>query len=169
MVYAFIDSQNLNLGTNKDITRGPEKVYSGWKLDYQKFRKYLRDKYRVEKAFLFIGFIASNDKLYAALKSWGYELIHKPTVKDNVGVAKGNVDAEIVLHAARIEYDNYTKAVIISGDGDFYCLHEFLAKEDKLARIIIPNRYSESSLLKKFQKYKTFLDREREKLIYTGK
>jgi len=31
-----------------------------------------------------------------------------------------------VLYAAAIEYSNYDKAVIVSGDGDFYCLHEFL-------------------------------------------
>jgi hypothetical protein len=49
-VYAFIDSQNLNLGTSKDIIRNRKKIYDGWKLDYKKFRKYLKDKYRVEKA-----------------------------------------------------------------------------------------------------------------------
>jgi uncharacterized LabA/DUF88 family protein len=37
------------------------------------------------------------------------------------GRVKGNVDAELVLHTM-IEYDNYSKAIIISGDGDFFCL-----------------------------------------------
>ncbi|RJQ25463.1 NYN domain-containing protein [Candidatus Parcubacteria bacterium] len=77
---------------------------------------------------------------------------------------KGNVDAELVLYAAAIEYSNYHKAVIVSGDGDFYCLHDYLLKNKKLHKIIIPNRNSESSLLKRFQKYKVFLIRDKTKV-----
>jgi uncharacterized LabA/DUF88 family protein len=85
---------------------------------------------------------------------------------DSYGIAKGNIDAEIVLHSSAIEYKNYDKAVIVSGDGDFYCLHEFLDKNKKLLSIIIPNEKSESSLLKKFHVYKTFLSFEKSKLEY---
>jgi uncharacterized LabA/DUF88 family protein len=163
--YAFIDSQNLNLGTCKSITRNKKRIYRGWKLDYKKFRRYLSDKFRVNKAFLFIGYIPGYKKLYRSLKRWGYEIVYKPTVKDHDGKPKGNIDAEIVLYAAKIEYDNYKKTVIVSGDGDFYCLHKYLAENKKLKAIIIPNKFSESSLLKEFQKYKVFIDRERKKLI----
>jgi hypothetical protein len=38
IVYAFIDSQNLNLGTQS----------AGWKLDFRKFRLYLKNKYGVQ-------------------------------------------------------------------------------------------------------------------------
>lgn len=169
VVYAFIDSQNLNLGTSKDISRGRKKIYKGWKLDFKKFRRYLSDKYRVNKAFLFIGYIPQNKQLYRRLKTYGYELVYKPTTKDRLGKPKGNVDAELVLYAARIEYDNYDKAVIVSGDGDFYCLHGYLMKQKKLLHIIIPNKKSESSLLRKFQRYKVFLFREKEKLIQANK
>lgn len=164
VVYAFIDSQNLNLGTSKIVTRNHKTVYQGWKLDFHKFYRYLVDKFRVDKAFLFIGFIDKNQDLYDALTQDGYTLIYKPTVEDNLGKAKGNVDAELVLHAAAIEFNNYQQAVIVSGDGDFRCLHEFLVNHHKLKSIIIPNRYSESSLLKAFQKYKTVLNREQSKL-----
>jgi len=44
--YAFIDSQNLNLGVRS----------LGWKLDWRKFRQYLRNKYNVTDTFLFIGY-----------------------------------------------------------------------------------------------------------------
>ena len=168
IVYAFIDSQNLNLGTQNDrFDRDNKKIYSGWKLDFQKFRKYLADKFRVTKAFLFIGYIKNNEQLYKHLKSFGYELIFKPTTKDSHGKHKGNIDAELVLHAAAIEIGNYDKAVIVSGDGDFYCLHEYLAVKRKLGRIIIPNLKSQSSLLKKFQSHKTFIEYERHKLEQT--
>lgn len=164
IVYAFIDSQNLNLSTSKDIFRGKRKIYAGWKLDFLKFRKYLEDKFRVQKAFLFIGYIKQNELLYKALQSYGYDLVYKPTVKDNQGKPKGNVDAELALHSSAIEYSNYNKAVIVSGDGDFYCLHEFLVRNKKLLNIIIPNRIAESSLLKPFQQYKVFLIRDRDKV-----
>ncbi len=162
--YAFIDSQNLNLGTSKDITKNGKIIYIGWPLDFKKFRKYLADKFRVDKAFLFIGYIKQNESLYKKLRSDGYVLVFKPTVKDHVGKPKGNVDAELVLHAAAVEFAKYDKAVIVSGDGDFYCLHEYLEKNNKLLRIIIPNSKSESSLLKPFQKYKTFIEFEKTKL-----
>lgn len=170
IVYAFIDSQNLNLGTGKDIfSHNGKRIHHGWKLDYNKFRKYLTDKFKVQKAFLFIGYIPTNKKLYDSLRRYGYELVHKPTVKDSNGKPKGNVDAELVLHAAKLEFDNYDLAVIVSGDGDFYCLHEHLENTAKLKNILIPNRKSESTLLRKFQKKKVFVDRERKKLEYVQK
>ena len=164
VVYAFIDSQNLNLGTSKNIYKNGKLIYKGWRLDFKKFRQYLTDKFRVKKVFLFIGYIPENKRLYKRLKLFGYELVFKPTVKDDHGKAKGNVDAELVLHSAAVEYKNYDEAVIVSGDGDFRCLHEFLLRNRKLLRIIIPNTKSESSLLKPFQKYKTFIVNEKQKL-----
>lgn len=169
VIYAFIDSQNLNLGTSKDIWKNGRLVYKGWKLDYKKFRQYLTDKFKVKKAFLFIGYIEQNKNLYFNLKQYGYNLIFKPTVKDSNGKPKGNVDAELVLYSSAIEFNNYDEAVIVSGDGDFRCLHEFLKRNKKLRSILIPNRKSESSLLKDFQKYKIFLVREREKLELLAK
>ena len=90
-IYAFVDSQNLNLGTSKNVYKNRKLIYKGWRLDFKKFRQYLTDKFRVKKAFLFIGYIPENEKLYKHLKSFGYELIFKPTVKDNQGKVKGNV------------------------------------------------------------------------------
>src|SRR5438045_3316091 len=113
--YAFIDSQNLNLGVSS----------LGWKIDYKKLRLYLQHKYNIEKAFLFIGMVANNQKLYTTLQSAGFILIFKPTVRyfvDGKETYKGNVDAELVLHASAIEYAHYDKAIIVSGDGDFACL-----------------------------------------------
>ncbi len=57
VVYAFIDSQNLNLGVRS----------TGWQIDYKKFRLYLKNKYSVDQAFMFIGLVANNQKLYRLL------------------------------------------------------------------------------------------------------
>jgi len=168
-VYAFIDSQNLNLGTSKSIFKGNKIIYYGWKLDFKKFRRYLSDKFRVQKAFLCIGYIENNSKMYDALRLFGYELVFKPTVIDGNGKTKGNVDAELVLHAAAIEYPDYDKAIVISGDGDFYCLYKYLLKKKKLLNIIIPNRKSSSSLLSEFENYKVFLIRDSGKVEFANK
>ena len=135
--YAFIDSQNLNLSIRE----------LGWKLDFRRFRKYLEDKYGITKAFLFIGFIEGNNDLYVSLQDAGFICIFKPTLKYKDGTTKGNCDAELVLQAM-IEYPNYTKAIIVTGDGDFYCLAKYLLEKEKLEAIIVPNRFKFSALLK---------------------
>ena len=154
--YAFIDSQNLNLGIRD----------RGWKLDFARFRVFLKDKYKASKAFLFIGFIKENEDLYNYLKKSGYVLIFKPILEikraKKVQV-KGNVDAELVLHAM-IEYPKYNKAIIVSGDGDFYCLVEYLKKKGKLGRLLIPNEAKFSRLLYKFIKEIDFVSSLRVKL-----
>jgi uncharacterized LabA/DUF88 family protein len=166
IIYAFIDSQNLNLGTSKDICKNNRLIYKGWKLDFRKFRIYLKEKLNVNKAFLFIGYTSHNKKLYKALENFGYILVFKPTSGFKEGKKrklKGNVDAELVLHTI-IEKDNYDKAVVVSGDGDFYCLYEFLISINKLKAILIPNKKSESSLLKNFQEYKIYIWRKKDLL-----
>ncbi|MBU1256198.1 NYN domain-containing protein, partial [Patescibacteria group bacterium] len=58
--------------------------------------------------------------------------------------------AELVLHTM-IQYENYDKAIIVSGDGDFHCLIEYLDKKNKLLKILVPTGHY-SSLLRKFNK-----------------
>ena len=136
--FAFIDSQNLNLSIRE----------LGWKLDFKKFRTYLREKYGVQKAFLFIGYFPGNERLYTFLQEVGYICIFKPTLELPDGRVKGNVDAELILHTM-IELNNFDKAVIVSGDGDFYCLIEHLLKISKLGKMLIPNQTRYSGLLKR--------------------
>jgi uncharacterized LabA/DUF88 family protein len=151
--YAFIDSQNLNLSIRDQ----------GWILDFGKFKQFLRDKYRVTHAFLFIGYIYENQDLYISLQKDGYILIFKPTLRLPDGRVKGNVDAELVLHAL-IEYDNYDKALIVTGDGDFYCLVDYLVKKDKLLKLMVPNRNKFSSLFRKMMPHIMFMNDLRGKL-----
>jgi uncharacterized LabA/DUF88 family protein len=154
--YAFIDSQNLNLSISGQ----------GWRLDFGRFRKYLRDKYSITKAFLFIGYIPTNQPLYTTLQKQEYILIFKPTLFLKDGKVKGNVDAELVLHAM-IEFPNYDKAVIVSGDGDFHCLIKYLKMKDKLKRLLIPNQKKFSSLLREFiAEDIAFMNNLKEKLEY---
>ena len=136
--YAFIDSQNLNLGIKS----------LGWKIDWKKFRIFLKDKYAINKAYLFIGYKPGNESLYSFLQVAGYICVFKPTLELPSGEVKGNVDAELVLHTM-IEFVSFEKAIIVSGDGDFYCLVEYLIKNNKLKKLLVPNKNHYSALFKK--------------------
>ncbi len=152
--YAFIDGQNLNMGIKK----------LGWNLDFRKFHYYLQRKYGVTKAYFFVGMVEEQADLYANLLSMGYTLILKPTVEHKEGTVKGNIDADLVLHAM-IEYPNYEKAIVVSGDGDFYSLYEYLESKNKLGAIVVPNRQF-SSLLNSFLPQIDWLDGLKRQLAY---
>lgn len=157
--YAFIDSQNVNLAIRT----------LGWRIDWQRFRVYLKEKYSVQKAFLFIGYIEGNNELYTSLQSAGFICIFKPTLRYKDGATKGNCDAELVLQAM-IEYENYEKAIIVTGDGDFYCLVNYLLQKNKLERVLIPNYFKYSALLKRFgRKQLSFMNELQKKLEYKKK
>lgn len=156
---AFIDSANLHQAI-KDL---------GWRLDYRKFRKFLADKYNVGKAYLFIGFLETQQSLYAHLQEYGYILIFRPTLRYRDGHTKGNCDADLVLKAM-VEYPNYEQAVVVTGDGDFYSFIDHLKRERKLGQVLIPDESRYSALLKKINeadaKYFSFISRMRTKLEY---
>src|SRR3989344_551521 len=143
-VYAFIDAQNLNLGVRSQK----------WKMDWRKFRQYLRNKYNVSSAMIFIGYKAGNEALYTSMQQMGYLVVLKPTMELPDGTVKGNVDAELVLHTM-IHFRDYDKAIIVSGDGDFRCLAEYLVEKGKLLHVMAPN--SRYSML--YKPYATFMVR----------
>jgi len=155
--YAFIDSQNLNLAIRE----------LGWQLDHHRFRVYLREKYGVQKAFLFIGYVEGSMTLYKALQEAGFICIFKPTLKYKDGTIKGNCDAELVLQTM-IEYPNYRRAIIVTGDGDFHCLVKYLLEQEKLGAVLIPNREKYSALLKlrEFRPYLCFMNDLKQNLGY---
>lgn len=98
--------------------------------------------------------------MYSYLAGIGYQLEFKPTLNfvngNNQPQTKGNVDAELVLHTM-IEYNNFDKAIIVAGDGDYFCLIEYLEKNHKLSRVFFPNKLQWSSLLRPFGRYMVFV------------
>ena len=157
--YAFIDGNNLHL-TMFNL---------GWALDYKRFRVYLSEHYGVAKAYYFIGYVPEMSDLYISLQSYGFVLVHKPVLKLKGGKVKGNVDAELVLQAM-IDYDNYGRAVIVTSDGDFYCLVHYLQHMDKLETVLAPCKAGCSHLLKKAAGSRiAFMDNLEGKLEYKTK
>jgi uncharacterized LabA/DUF88 family protein len=134
--YAYIDSQNLNM-TIQNL---------GWNVDWAKFREYLKTKHNVAVAYLFIGYIAENQELYSFLQKAGFVIIFKPVVIGKEGNVKGNIDAELVLQVM-IDQAQYDKAVIVTGDGDFHGMVNYLYAQNKLEILLVPNLRQYSSLL----------------------
>lgn len=159
--FAYIDGQNLNLGVKS----------MGWNLDFKRFRVYLKEKYGVTKAYYFVGFVAGNQKLYDALQEYGYILNFKPVVLGEDKKPKGNIDANLVLKIMiDLSENNFDRAVIVTSDGDFYCLADYLYEKKKLLAVLSPNRAKCSSLLRKSGKEKMiYLDNLRERLEYKRK
>ena len=149
--YAFIDSQNVNLGVRS----------LGWRLGWKRFRSYLTRRYDVSTAYLFLGFLPENQNLYRSLQRAGYVVIFKEVTYREDGKPKGNVDAELVLQAM-IDYQEYKQAVIVTSDGDFACLVRHLRQQRKLRMVLSPTRERCSALLKKAaQGYIRYLDQLR--------
>lgn len=158
---AFIDNTNLHKGCAAE----------GFQLDYRKFRKYLKEKYGVKTAYMFIGFMPQNTAMYTKFQEYGYTLVFKPTVLGTNGEIKGNCDAELVLEAITGFYENdYDKAVLVTSDGDFACLVKFLLKKHAFESILSPRGEAKcSSLLKKSGAKITFMPDIQKTIEYNKK
>ena len=137
---AYINASNLKFGIEQ----------SGWELDYKSFRSWLRDKFGVSRVILFMGLIPDNAELYNHLQSIGYDISFKPTVIGKEGRIKGNIDGELILTIAKDFYENKLEnVVLVSGDGDYHCVVEFLKEKNIPVTIVSPNKKYLSLLLKR--------------------
>jgi len=153
--FAYIDGSNLHKGINE----------LGWDLDYRRFRVWLREKYSVQNAYLFLGLIPRYKNLYAYLQEAGFILVFKETVYDLDGKAKGNCDADLVLQVVKDSYENrFDKAVLATGDGDFACLVQFLKERNKLKIVLAPDNKKCSILIKRINAPITYLNELKQKL-----
>ena len=125
--FAYIDGANLHKGI-ADL---------GWALDYVRFRVWLKEKYSVQKAYLFLGLVPKYKNLYTFLQEAGFTLVFKEVVYDGSGKPKGNCDADLVLQSVRDAYENnFDQAVIVSSDGDYASLVRFLKEKNKVTVVL---------------------------------
>lgn len=150
---AFIDGQNLHMNTKS----------FGWSIDLARFRVYLRDKYDVDTAYYFLGAIdEAQQSLYENIQKAGFILSFREHSQSMIGKKKGNVDTDIVFHVMEkiSEKEQFNKIVLVSGDGDYFKMVNYLIKKDKFAKLLAPNKKSMSSLYRSITpKYTDFLDR----------
>lgn len=138
--YAYIDGANLHKGAE----------HLGWNLDYGRLRVWLREKYGVQQAYLFLGLVPKYKNLYTRLQEFGYTLIFKDVTYDGNGKVKGNCDADIVVRVMRDAYENnFNQAVLVSSDGDYASLVSFLIEKQKMKAVLSPYETKKCSVLLK--------------------
>ncbi len=150
---AFIDGQNLYLGTKQD----------NWFVDLVKLRIYLKDKYKVNEAYYFLGYLQEeNNDLYKEIQKAGFIVLFKEHNQYALTKKKGNVDTDIVFEIMKNLLDNtdFNKVVLVSGDGDYKKVVDYLISKDRFERILFPNGKNSSSLYNSLNnKYTLSLDR----------
>ena len=142
--YAFIDGQNLYMATTKN-------QLDPWSINLKRFRVFLREKYKVENAYYFLGYLDENNQnLYESIQSAGFILMFREHNSKIIGKKKGNVDSDIIFFIMQKLYfrEDFNKVVLVSGDGDYKKLVDFLIKENKFKKILFPNSKGSSSLYK---------------------
>jgi uncharacterized LabA/DUF88 family protein len=139
---AFIDGQNLYLGTKQE----------SWIVDLSKLRIYLKENYDVSEAYYFLGYLQEeNEELYKEIQKAGFIVLFKEHNQYAVTKKKGNVDTDIVFEIMKNLLDNkdFNKIILVSGDGDYKKLVEYLISKNKFKKMLFPNKKFASSLYKK--------------------
>jgi hypothetical protein len=62
--FAYIDGANLYKGVQE----------LGWKLNYRRFRVWLKEKYGVTRAYIFLGLVPKHKDLYTSLQESGFTI-----------------------------------------------------------------------------------------------
>ena len=154
--YAFIDGQNLYMSTAK-------RKVEPWRIDLARFRIYLSQKYHVDRAYYHLGYVSKKQQdLYEKIQNAGFILVFKKHSLVMAGLKKGNVDSDIIFSVMRRLYkkEDFAKIIIVSGDGDYKSLVDFLIEENRFEKILFPDFNRASSLYKKItRKYFDGLDR----------
>ncbi len=147
---AFVDGQNLHRGTQME----------DWRIDYAKFRVYLKEKYKVKIAYYFLGYLDEEQQnLYSKLQESGFVILFKEHHKISNSPKKGNVDTDMVFEMMKslIEKD-FNKIVLVSGDGDYKKVVDYLVSKNRFEKILFPNKNFASSLYKKLgNQFRAFL------------
>lgn len=159
---AFIDGQNLYLGTTKcgecaktkniefkDIRFSDCTCGNAWKIDLQRFRVYLRENYGISEAYYFFGYLHDeNNDLYQEIQKAGFIVVFKEHNKLAKSKKKGNIDTDLVLEIMKnlLDNSNFDKIVLVSGDGDYKKLVQYLISKNRFRKILFPNKKHASSL-----------------------
>lgn len=136
---AYIDAANLDQALRS----------LGWKLDYERFRIWLKEKYQVERAYIFIGLIDKYTNLYNYFQKSGFEIVFKDVLYQG-GKTKGNCDSDLLMHASQDFYEgDLNKAILVASDGDYAPLVKVLKSRDRIEVILSPAPAEKCSILLK--------------------
>lgn len=141
--YAFLDATNIIYGASD----------SGWKMDFKKLSRYLKERYDAEKILYYAGVDAENKKqlrFYEKLQEFGYllRLIPVKTFKD--GRKKADVDSRMTFEMM-LYFDKYDRALVMTGDGDYYWVLEYLLLKHKSVKLLAHASSTARDLKKMFE------------------
>ena len=139
--YAFIDASNIIYSAAR----------SGWKVDFEKLAKYLHERFQVQRILYFAGVDTDNLKqlkFYEVLQKFSYELRLIPVKTFSDGSKKADVDSRMTFEMM-LHFKKYTKAIIMTGDGDYYWVLEYLLKQKHGQIILISHSKTTARDLKK--------------------
>jgi len=120
--YAFIDASNIIYGAKAE----------GWFIDQKKLFKYLKQKFKVSKVFFYFGKDDKNPKqtkFLQKLESFGFTLRVKQIKRYRFRI-KANCDVDLTMDMLLLK-DKYRRAVVLTGDGDFLPLFEYLREQSR--------------------------------------
>lgn len=141
--HAFIDGQNLWLGTRSSSP--------SWTIDLKRFRIFLAERYKAQQAYYFMGaYEPKNQDLYNTLQKYGYVVVFREHAEASLSHKKGNADTDIVFEIMRelVDREDFDKVILVSGDGDYWRVVDYLIKKNKFEKLLVPNTAKLSSLYK---------------------
>ena len=152
--FAYIDNQNMYMATRS--------ATMPWDIDMRRFRIYLKEKYNVVQAYLFMGaFEAQRQDMYTRFQQYGYILVFREHGVEMKGRKKGNVDVDIVFQMMRDAHTSaqMDKAILVSGDGEYYRTVDYLIMLRKFEKILLPSHKNASSLYKRLtDEHRAYID-----------
>lgn len=117
-------------------------------LDLLKLIQHLKDVYRPEKIIYFSADFSFMKEEFLDLENLGVEMIYKKIYSEN-NKTKANCDVEISsLITNDVDFNNVDKVILLSGDGDFAYILDFVNKQNKGIQVVAFDPVSCSRVLK---------------------
>ena len=140
-VGVFVDVQNIYLTT--------QAVYGNPKINFAKLRNYFQEQGAIVTLSAFTCYNPDNEGQRAflnALGLLGYRVISKPIRKLPDGSIKANMDLEMAIETLS-QAPYLDEIVLVSGDGDFKALVDYLCDMGKFVRVVGPEKMTSPELI----------------------
>lgn len=140
MKIVYIDMQNIHKSTVEQ-----------WRIiDRWLFLKYLHEKFLIDQAIMFVGYIQKYKHFYDKLTGVWYMLVFKEVLVRKDGTIKWDVDIDIAIHAMKhISDNNISEAYLVTGDADYNSLINEWTKIEKFGKLLVPNLNKTLYILRK--------------------
>ena len=123
-------------------------------MDFKKLYNYLISRYKAKAVYYYAGVDNKNIKqlgFYNKLRDFGYKLRLVPVKIFSDGQKKADVDSRMTFEIMKLQ-KKFNEAIIMTGDGDYYWVLEYLIKSKKTVKLVSYNRNTARELKKLFGK-----------------